>query len=110
MKTLLPVLLLLSFHTALSAQIGFSGSYTRFVANEWETFLDEQIGDYQDAYFFRHGFQVGADYWLRLKNVRIEFLPEVRYAQQKASRNRIMMPARSNGKAFLFTGTPTSIP
>jgi len=66
-------------------QIGVSGSFTWFKADPWEEFVDENIGDYIDDYFFQNGFQAGVDYRFRLKNVRVEFLPELRYAQFEAS-------------------------
>ena len=78
-------LLILCFLTITSrAQMGISGAYTWFEANEWELYMDRLIDDYQEGYFFQNAFQVGLDYRLRLKNVRIEFLPEARYARYEA--------------------------
>lgn len=85
MRKALPILVFFCTLSALNAQLGFSGSYTWFAASDWEEMVAANIDDYQDAHFFQNGYQVGVDYWFRLKDVRIEFLPEGRYASYDAS-------------------------
>ena len=85
MKIALPFFFLLVFHPFLAAQLGVSGSYAWFKGNEWEHFMEENISDYQGDYFFDPGYQLGINYWFRLKNARIEFLPEARFGQFEAT-------------------------
>jgi len=64
-------LLLLSH--SIFAQFGISGSYRVNDAKDWKiVYLDqtsqEILGD---------GLSLGVDYWFRLKNYRVEFLPEL---------------------------------
>ncbi|MBK7337734.1 MAG: hypothetical protein IPJ00_16940 [Saprospirales bacterium] len=76
--------LFLAFGLSAQAQIGLTGSYTWFKADQWEQFVEQKIGDYQEEHFFQNGYQFGVDYWFRLKDMRIEFLPELRYAKYTA--------------------------
>ncbi|MDX1938948.1 MAG: hypothetical protein SFU99_00260 [Saprospiraceae bacterium] len=64
-------LLLLS--QSIFAQFGISGSYRVHDAKDWKIVYPDQtsqeiLGD---------GLSLGVDYWFRLKNYRVEFLPEL---------------------------------
>ncbi len=74
--TLLPCLMLLS--SMLHAQFGLNGSYTLHRAPRWalRTATGETISEPPGS-----GFSAGIDYWFRLKNARVEFLPELNYSQ-----------------------------
>lgn len=75
MKVLIILFLSLSsFHLAI-AQFGFVGRYQMNEAPNW-------VDAYQQSEkYLGNGWSVGVDYWLRLKNYRIEFLPEINYGQ-----------------------------
>lgn len=103
MKKQFPLLLLLSaLPVFLQAQLGLSGSYTWFKSNELATYMEENISDHQQEYFFKNSYQLGLNYWFRLKNVRIEFLPEVRYSQFQASPQSSMDTATFSWQSFSF--------
>jgi len=65
-------------HTTLFGQFGINGSYRWNQAADWV----EQGPDGQDRLeLLADGYSVGIDYWFRLKNLRVEFLPELNYAR-----------------------------
>ncbi|MCB0639363.1 MAG: hypothetical protein KDC54_22210 [Lewinella sp.] len=79
MRFLCSLLLILVLALPARAQFGFTGQYLTGDAPGWtarvgsgEPFL-ELPGD---------GWQAGVDYWFRLKNARIEFLPTLAYSRQ----------------------------
>jgi len=55
--------------STIYAQFGIT---TRYVANSYDTY--GEVADWFDS-----NIEIGANYWFRLKNRRIEFLPEVYY-------------------------------
>ncbi len=61
-----------------SAQIGINASYSQQQANDWFDSIslpvDNEIGP------FVSGYAAGIDYWFPLENVRIDFLPELRFS------------------------------
>ena len=60
---------------SLSAQFGINGAYRLNNAEQWK--LTPFSSNQELAEFLGNGPAVGIDYWFRLKNVRIEFLPEL---------------------------------
>ncbi len=69
--------LLFFAQSSLSAQVGLRAGYTWYQAQDWQLLSGNEIiseppGD---------GFSAGIDYWFRLKNARVEFMPELNYAQ-----------------------------
>ena len=59
-------------------QVGINGGFSTFVADEWM----DLIGVITDNNFENpSGFQFGADYRFRLKQRRVEFLPELGYGK-----------------------------
>ncbi|MBP7185045.1 MAG: hypothetical protein KBA06_06025 [Saprospiraceae bacterium] len=56
------------------AQIGFHGAYTTLDAAKWK----EDITRSYDLTL--NGYKAGVNYWFRLKNKRIEFLPELSFS------------------------------
>jgi hypothetical protein len=81
-KSLLFVLAAFAFQTA-QAQFGLTGAYRSNNAPVWIT---PQGGDQlsEDA-LPDAGFSAGIDYWFRLKNARVEFLPEINYARFRST-------------------------
>ena len=68
--------------TGLFSQVGINGGYSNFAVSEWMELMNVVTGkNFENA----TGYKVGVDYWLRLKQRRIEFLPELGYASLKAS-------------------------
>jgi len=68
----------LGLSLSLQAQFGVNGKYL-FPGDNWQvTGLpgQEETGD-----LFNKGWSAGLDFWFRLKNKRVEFLPELNYAQ-----------------------------
>ncbi len=61
----------------LAAQFGITGGYRFNEATNWK--LQNSISD--DIKIFGDGYSIGLDYWFRLKNYRVEFLPELNFSQ-----------------------------
>ncbi len=73
MKKILPLFALICFIQSSFAQFGISGGYRFNNAKNWRIIYadettQEMLGD---------GLAFGGDYWFRLKNYRVEFLPEL---------------------------------
>ncbi|MEN0004734.1 MAG: autotransporter outer membrane beta-barrel domain-containing protein [Bacteroidota bacterium] len=79
MKNLFLVLLFAVLQTPLFGQFGINASYCFNDAPDWQG-RDLEIVS-QDAQVLADGFAFGIDYWFRLKNQRIEFLPELNFAR-----------------------------
>lgn len=82
MKKITTILCLSFFVVQCFCQIGISGGYKTFNADSWNTMSqnDLDVSAYPMA-----GWQIGADYWFRLKKRRIEFLPELSFASFQSS-------------------------
>jgi len=78
MKNYLLALGLFLATSPLFAQIGVSGGYTFFNAPEWETAVNEASAN-QNDFLMEGSVWLGVDYWFRLKNKRVEFLPTLSY-------------------------------
>lgn len=81
---LLPFILLCLFK-GLQAQIGISAGWVKNDAPEWNKGIIaiNNLVDKAPA-FEQNGLQIGVDYWFRLKNKRLEFLPELSFYQLRA--------------------------
>jgi hypothetical protein len=62
----------------LHGQFGMSFRYNMNDASEWNDFLAQQYS-IQTTKVHNPSFEVSFDYWMRLKNYRIEFFPEIYY-------------------------------
>lgn len=73
---ILPFMLLMI--NQLIGQIGISAAYKNFNAQDWFTAPSQsaEISPYS-------GYNVGMNYWFRLKNQRVEFLPELSYGNNE---------------------------
>lgn len=58
-----------------SAQFGVRAKYNMNSFSEWDNYLENLSGDVDKV--FPTNIELGLDYWFRLKNYRIEFMPEV---------------------------------
>lgn len=61
--------------TQASAQFGLRAKYNMNSFSDWDTYVDENVQGQTDE-IFASNIEVGLDYWFRLKNHRIEFMPE----------------------------------
>ncbi len=77
-KQLFTVLFFLSFTTYGHAQIGLTGGYRFNYPSEW---MLTDPGSAETIEVIGDGPSIGIDYWFRLKNKRVEFLPELNYAR-----------------------------
>lgn len=80
MKKLLLLPLFFIACQVLSAQIGLSASYRYNEPDNWKL-VHTLTGD--ETLIMGDGPAYGIDYWFRLKELRIEFLPELNFAQFK---------------------------
>jgi len=75
MKNILFTLLFVSLSFGLFAQIGITGAYSSIKTAGWEDVLNNEGSmTYNSA-----GYTVGLEYWFRLPDFRVEFLPEISY-------------------------------
>lgn len=61
---------------------------------DWNNIYQSYANDDHDL--FGSGYEIGVNYWFRLKNYRIEFLPEVTYAKSKTSNLSTLVDAESH--------------
>ncbi len=80
MKNTFAFFLGLFFVVQCNAQLGFVAAYKTFDAPGWEASLGSILNE---APYPKSGWDVGLDYWFRLKKRRIEFMPEVSFASYK---------------------------
>jgi hypothetical protein len=69
----------------LLSQFGLRVKYTANDYPGWDELVREKFNTSQEL--FSSGLEFGVDYWFRLKNVRIEFLPEVAYSMSTSNAN-----------------------
>jgi len=77
MKNLLLVTLICLSANVISAQFGISARYQSNNVSKWNDQFSNE--DWTDGKLFESSLAFGVNYWFRLKNKRIEFLPEVTY-------------------------------
>lgn len=78
MRHLVFILLLFFGGSQLRAQIGLQAAYDHFELDDFQILLSEtqEVRELPGT-----AYSLGVDYWFRLKNKRIEFLPELNYAR-----------------------------
>lgn len=77
MKFIPALVLLLVLSFSAQAQFGVNGKYVSAGEN-WQL-TPSTTGQETSSDLFDNGWSVGVDYWFRLRNKRIEFLPELNY-------------------------------
>ena len=68
----------------LNAQFGISAGYKPIQAKNWEQVIAQyklSVPTNYEVLPLSNGVQLGVDYWFRLKNYRVEFLPELSYTR-----------------------------
>jgi hypothetical protein len=75
MKILSSLFFSLFFCFSLNAQVGVSLSYKNMNAPYWSLLLGE------NETLFKNGHSFSVDYWLKMDNVRIDFLPEFGFSK-----------------------------
>ena len=79
MQSLAKTFMLLLFTlviTEASAQFGVRAKYNLNSFSNWDTFLEQNVPGEVDK-IFPSNIEIGVDYWFRLKNYRVEFMPEI---------------------------------
>lgn len=109
MKHLVLFIAISAFSLPLKAQLGFSGSYTWFQAPAWESNMEAQE-EFEGEFFFQNGYQLGLDYWFRLKNARIEFFPEGRFASYRATPHNFLDQGELKWQSLSFHFTTNVYP
>lgn len=100
MSRVLALTILLSILASTSySQFGVTG---RYVSNSYETY-----GETND--WFDSNIEIGANYWFRLKNRRIEFLPEVYYGLSDEASLRWPSGAETISKSYIGVEFNTQI-
>ena len=75
----------LFFGNAVNAQFGISARYQSNTNSQWDA-LYQNVGNTNDK-LFSTSLEFGVNYWFRLKENRIEFLPEITYALANTNLN-----------------------
>lgn len=81
MKVLSFVALCFLLTSTLSAQIGFTGRYLIPGEDTWPYVTSNGNENSSLNRPYDSGWSAGVDFWFRLKNQRVEFLPEFNYTQ-----------------------------
>jgi hypothetical protein len=97
MKNTLAFILCIFMASQANAQFGFVGGYKTFNAPEFNEYYQSNF-DYSP--YPITGWQAGIDYWFRLKKRRIEFAPEITFAQFNQSTQDGNIPLRQFGLHF----------
>lgn len=76
---ILIIIVLFLISNAASAQFGVRIKAQQNDFGDWDRIIQGLPG-YQDKQLFQYSYEIGVDYWLRLKNYRLEFYPELSLA------------------------------
>lgn len=99
MTKLFAPLFFLLFTLTSFAQVGLNG---RYVLNDADTWFIPNVDGQTQLDLLETGYAVGIDYWFRLENVRVEFLPELNYAQFTNTLERQNIDTEVNMYSLLF--------
>ena len=80
MKNIAAIAVLMFFQFSIFGQIGVGVGYKNFNAEEWEKEINQS---YNYGFSNPTGYSFSVDYRLRIKNIRIEFFPELSYSYLK---------------------------
>ncbi len=81
--TIINFVVFLIFTTSLSAQFGISARIQNTTNKTWNTTYQNAADTTQNL--FSRSYEYGINYWFRLKEYRIEFLPEITMAKSEES-------------------------
>ncbi len=92
---------LVFFANVALAQFGITGRYHLNDAPNWVPL--SQNDSSTDEKYLGNGWSAGVDYWLRFKNYRVEFLPELNYSQfEYNDQTGYINPADFSNRFFSF--------
>ena len=75
-------LILFFFSTQiLNAQFGISAAYKPITAKNWDQVISQHQLNAANAESLANGIHLGIEYWFRLKNHGVEFLPELSFTR-----------------------------
>jgi len=83
MKKIWLTTILIGSYLALSAQFSISAKYGINSYPDWESIIDGT--PYEGDKFIGDGIEYGFSYWFRLKDYRVEFMPEVSFQSLETS-------------------------
>lgn len=98
MKALSIIFLCVLLTLGAQAQFGINAKYTIPADDSWPYTAESGNGIFSAPY--TRGWSVGLDYWFRLKNKRVEFLPEINLMQ--LSHAEIDIANHANIYSFFF--------
>jgi hypothetical protein len=90
------LVLFLGISFIAQAQFGLNGKYV-FAGDNWQL-TPTTGGQEETSDLFDKGWSAGIDYWFRLRNTRIEFLPELNYTRLNNS-----LAAYSQNEANIYS-------
>lgn len=99
-RILFTIVLCFCFSISSWSQVGISANYLSGEADKWEvtpSTSSQNIINLPGA-----GWQVGLDYWVRLKNLRIEFLPTLAVSQQEEDLSLSFSTLNTSMRAYHF--------
>lgn len=99
MKKLLFLSLFFLSISTIQAQIGISAGFVRMNVDDWASHTNNDE-------FLNTGIKIGVDYWLSLKNKRLDFVPELSYSRFKTD---FSSPANSYSANFIGFNVNTNI-
>ncbi len=100
---LLLFIIFLSISTVSFSQFGVAAKYNSNNFNGHNSVLADTYQNADDLY--SSGFEIGIHYWLRLKNYRVEFLPEIFYSSFSESNYEFAISSSGANQLYNFKGT-----
>lgn len=73
----------------VSGQFGLRMKYNNNNFSDWEAAVNDRFNT--DEKLYSPGYEVGLDYWFKLKKRRIEFMPEISYALASTKYNNAIL-------------------
>lgn len=86
--------------SSLQAQFGISASYLNGQGDNWQ--YTPPVGSSETIDLPGTGWQAGVDYWFRLRDTRIEFLPTLAFSSQENTITSQSLSMTGESQAFHF--------
>lgn len=100
LRTALLIIFLVYCQTAVFAQFGVRIKYNSNNYKNWQNSLENKYST--DTKMLSPGYELGVDYWFRLKKKRIEFMPELYYSTAKTSYSNAALLQNMEATTFGF--------
>ncbi len=94
-RSILPVIISMLIPLWSHAQFGLTAGRHFNNASDWE--IETENGTRP---LLEDGYSIGIDYWFRLKNARVEFLPEINYARYERTLDPVAESTVNNLSLF----------